>query len=292
VYSSVRRWIDEASQVKIEEEPYQQLTARGPPTIANTLLPHPSRHDYLVIGKSAQLDDEGEVYGIQVWKDINIFDLKRGLEEVQRSKRWGKDDRTEDKKRSKLKGQLSKVHTGKEIVPWQYAAIKSLPACDRWVLAGDLEKLWSFQMDNAGGDDDPRPTVVYPDIFNDCGLHDNQDVLDEVLSMAPSKRWEELPPEVRLSSLSSTLPLARTMGAQVTFHLHDGVTHVLCLLRGCEHKTWDPNTFQPDMFEDQEHAMKLHRRLLYLHEEDEPVAVEFVSPNWIRAQFDGTVVVV
>ena len=289
VYSSVRRWIDEASQVKIEEGPNgQQLTARGPPTIANTQLPRPTRHDYLVLGKSAQLDDEGEVFGIQVWKDINIFDLKRGLEEVQRSRRREKDDRAEDRKRLKLRGQLSIVEAGKDVlVPWQYAAINSLPACDRWVIAGDLEKLWSFQMGNAS-DDDTRPAIIYPDLFDDCGLHDNHDVLEEMRSMVPLKRWKELPPEAQMSSLSSTLPLARTMGAQVTLHLHDEVTHVLCLLRGRDIVIWEPEAFQAELFEDQDRAMKLHRRLLCLHEKDKSAAIKFVSPNWIRAQFVGT----
>lgn len=73
------------------------------------------------------------------------------------------------------------------------------------------------------------------------------------------------------------------MGAQVTPHLDDGVTHVLSLLR--DHVTWDPNDFQPELFVDQDRARKLRRRLLGLHEKAKPFTVEFVSPNWIRAQF-------
>jgi hypothetical protein len=87
----------------------------------------------------------------------------------------------------------------------------------------------------------------------------------------------------------SSLPLARTMGAQVTAHLHGGVNHVLCLMKECETNFWQADSFQPKLFENQERAMQLHRRLLKLYEDDdEPIVIKFVSPEWVRAQFDGT----
>lgn len=269
----------------------QQLALGGPPTIPNTELPCPSRHDYLVLGKSANFDDEGDVFGIQLWKkDINIFDLKRGLEEVKRTRRLEEDNRSDDKKRLKLRGQLSRVNAKNYLVPWQYAAVESLPAQDRWIVAGGMENLWNFRSSNA---EEGRATVIYPDLFDDdFGLKEEDAVLERVLSGDPETRWECVPQEVQMGRVFSSLPLARTMGAQVTPHLHNGVTHILCLLKGCETTFWQADSFQPELFEYQERAMKLHRRLLKLHkDDDEPTVVKFVSPQWVRAQFDGTVVV-
>lgn len=298
VYSSVRRWINEASQVKAEdigEGPLsrQQIALGGPPTIPNTQLACPARHEYLLLGKNATIDEQGDVFGIQLWKEeLDIFDLKRGLEEVQKSKLHEIEDRREDKKRLKLKGQLSKVNTNDgSVVPWQYAAIESLPARDRWVVAGDIEKLWNFRQPNASSNG-AGPIVIFPDLFGeDFGLEESDEVLEEVFSMVPTDRWDTLPEEAQLSSLSSSLPLARTMGAQVTPHLHNGVTHVLCDLKGRDTVFWQADSFDPSFFVNEDHAFQLHRRLLALHGEDDSVVVKFVSQNWIRAQFDGRVVV-
>jgi hypothetical protein len=285
VMSMVRRWINEVGSLKLEEGA-EEIPGTAPRSRMQLL--RPSRYDYLVLGDSAQFDDG--IFGIPLEKDITMLDFRRGLEEVQRSKRSETRDQAVSSKRAKFQGQQTKECDGKGgLVPWQYAAVQSLVASERWVLAGDFEKLWVYRSQDTA---DFPPTVLYPDIFeDDYGLCKNQVTLQEVLSGTPSTRWDNLSTAAQMGTLASSLPLARALGAQVTPHLHDGVTHILCHLRDRDKVSWKPRSFRPDPFQYPERALSLHRRLLDLHPEstdEESVIVEFVSPNWIRKQCDGS----
>lgn len=286
VISMVHRWINEVGSVKVEEG-VEEIP--GTAQKLRTQLLRPCRHDYLVLGESVQFDDGGEVFGIPIEKDITMLDFRRGLEEVQRRKRLETQDHSASSKRARFQGQLMKGCDGKSVLdPWQYAAVQSLEPAERWVLAGDFEKLWVYGSQDTA---DSPPTVLYPDIFdNNYGLEKKQDALQEALSGTPSTRWDDVPLSAQMGTLSSSLPLARAMGGQVTPHLHDGVTHIICHLHGRDKVSWKPHSFRSDPFKYQDRALSLHRRLLDLHPEstDESVIVEFISPNWIRKKFNGS----
>jgi hypothetical protein len=284
VMSMVNRWINEVGSIKVEEGA-EEMPATAPTSRMKLL--RPSRYDYLVLGESAQFNDG--VFGIPLEKDITVLDFRRGLEEVQRSKRPETRDQAVSSKRAKFQGQLTNECDEKGgLVPWQYAAVRSLVASERWVLAGGFEKLWVYRSQDTT---DCPPTVLYPDIFgDDYGLCKNQDALKEVLSGTQSTRWDDLSTVAQMGTLASSLPLARALGAQVTPHLHDGVTHVLCHLCDCDKVSWKRHSFRSDPFKYPERALSLHRRLLDLHPEstdEESVIVEFVSPKWIQKQFNG-----
>lgn len=267
IFSLVHRLINGMEKVKVEAGAEMSAVAV---TASRIQLLRPCRHDFLVLCESVQLDTDSEVFDIPLTKDISFLEFRRGLEEVARRRQ------THVSKRTKLGGAF---------VPWQVAAVQSLPASERWVLAGTLEKLWIHRsMDNA----ESFPMIIYPDVFDDdFGLRRNEDALQETISGVPSTRWNDVKSEVQRGPLASTIPLANTMGAQVTPHLHDGVTHIICNLRDCDRVEWSPQAFLPENFENHEHAVKVHRRLQDLHQNSingtGPVA--FVNPSWIRKKF-------
>lgn len=277
VMSMARRWINEVGSIKMEEGA-KEIPGTAPTSRMQLL--RPSRYDYLVLGESAQIND-----GIPLEKDITVLDFRRGLEEVQRRKRSETRDRAVSSKRARL----NECDGKGGLVPWQYAAVQSLMASERWVLAGGFEKLWVYHSQDTV---DCPPTVLYPDIFeDDYGLCKNQDALKEVLSRTQSTRWDNLSTVAQMGTLASSLPLARALGAQATPHLHDGVTHILCHLCDCDKVSWKPHSFRSDPFKFPERALSLHRRLLDLHPEatdEESVIVEFVSPSWIQKQFSAS----
>ena len=54
--------------------------------------------------------------------------------------------------------------------------------------------------------------------------------INEILQGRGGRRWRALPVREKMGDIAA-LSLARVMGAQVTWHLHEEVTHVLCDLQ-------------------------------------------------------------
>ena len=101
--------------------------------------------------------------------------------------------------------------------------------------------------------------------------------------MVPPKRSKNVKYEdhsISSSEVSSSLPLAKVMGAKVTAHLHQKVTHVLCDMIECDLLHWHPS-ISLKIFRDFERGLSLHERLKEMNV-DYSINIILVSPRWIR----------
>jgi hypothetical protein len=72
---------------------------------------------------------------------------------------------------------------------------------------------------------------MYPDIFaNNFGLSDLNSAPD--MNASSEDRWESAESSPAANQIEYCVHLAMAMGATVTSHLHSGVTHILCHLKG------------------------------------------------------------
>ena len=126
-----------------------------------------------------------------------------------------------------------------------------------------MQKLWPYKEDTS--DSRYQLTVVYPDVFVDLGFEEEADTVNEGNS-GDSERWENsLVGGKHLGSTFAVLPLLQVMGAVVTTHLHNGVTHILCELRSKKILRWT-STLPRSVFADPKCGSLLHERLLSLEE--------------------------
>jgi ATP-dependent DNA ligase len=221
-------------------------------------LLEPSRHQYLAtVQRSSKGDD---VFGISTTEMCTLIDFKRGLQEV------ADEVLREGTKKAK---QCPDQRTG---VPWQYfTKITSDPETSR-CLGGPHSNFLPFN----GDDTQTSAIVIYPDVFNsDFGVRDSRIDLDEVKSGEVQNRWKLVAADS--GPVASCLPLARAMGAQVTPHLHDGVTHVLCELAK-DRVLW--NECDGNWFAHVERGREICARLGAMHKGQSKVV--FVSPDWVR----------
>lgn len=250
--SIVHQWNDEIKSFKVENG--QDLaTVLRTSCIMSThpSLLKPSRYQYLIPTGSGHKDGS-DVFGICTTEACTLIDFKRGLQEVA-------NDNKERVKRSRL-GQ-----DNPPVAPWQYSEL--MPVEMRWSLGGPLQKFWPFKQDGTI----LATVIMYPDIFDfDFGEREATGTFQE------EQRWNSVSDEI--GAVSSCLPLVRAMGAQVTPHLHNGVTHVLCEMRDC--CKW--NDFDAAGFSDAKRARRIKTRLGMMNS----TRVMFVSPDWIRKQWD------
>ena len=122
--------------------------------------------------------------------------------------------------------------------------------------------------------------VLYPDIFpdNKFGFSRKKDTMKE----DATPRWNDVQPDFKQSEISSTLLLAKAMGAQASPHLHDGVTHILCDLK-VETLEWN-SRISVNAFQNIKRGELLHQRLLQMDESD-PLHITLVSPEWVQSQW-------
>jgi ATP dependent DNA ligase domain len=90
--------------------------------------------------------------------------------------------------------------------------------------------------------------------------------------------------DLRSSWLASALSLARVMGAFVTYHLHDGVTHVLCDLTEGNNEIVFGDGVTESAFSDPRRGRRILDRLEELEGRNllRDRVVVLVSPAWVR----------
>ena len=254
IASIVNKFI-KAVKVQVKSEENTQTLFPGEASIQKThaYLLKPSRHDYLCASAIAT-DDDDTVYGISLKEEMTLVTFKRSLLEVQRV--------GDTVKRMKCRNKS-------EMKSWQTAAMQ-FPPEHRWVFGTPLTKFWPWKHNSI---EPAVKVVVYPDIFGeDLGSQvENDDDLD---------RWDRVTTDVR--SISACLPLMRVMEANVSAHLHFGVTMVLCDLIGAASMMF--GDFDVSKFVDQKRARCLRTRLSTLHP-DGACHVHFISPAWVKDSY-------
>lgn len=125
--------------------------------------------------------------------------------------------------------------------------------------------------------------VLFPDVFNigDFGSLKNEIVTEDQDKF--SARWKNVSAMESLSSKASALQLAKAMGAQVTSHLHNSVTHILTELKDINMLKW--NHFVSDeVYCNSQRGSFINSRLLQL-EKSYDINITLISPSWIREQW-------
>ena len=290
VIAAVHRAIKEAWAQKIEQYDKVKEEAGMMSNLCNLTIKEqfpellrPTRYDYLVLSKVAKdalLCTEDE-YGIHLWEDSNIIDFKRALGEVGRGRKINKfKTRKRDDKN---------VVQPSNLTPWQYRAISSLDDSEQWIFSGKRQKLWPHHSSSMGDSIESskfRIIQLYPDLFGDnLGIDDTKQASSEVFS---AQRWKQVLPSRQFGAIASSLPLVKAMGAQVTPHLHCGVTHVLCDVVGRDIVRWK-SALPMDFFGKEGNGRHICRRLLALSEIFDSFsdrAVFLVSPQWARKQWE------
>jgi len=188
--------------------------------------------------------------------------IKRALDVVEESKRKG------TKRLRRIEG------------PWQYTSVEYLEKDSRWILSCDVQSLWPYRP--VGSARVSSVVVLYPDLFGiDFGLDDESEAIDSVLCSTESRRWDSLSVAKKSSQIAAVLPLARAMGALVTLHLHDGVTHVLCDLKSDMQQIKYGDDVVATHFRDPVGGQRLLDRLHATSDRRIP-GLKLVSPDWVR----------
>ena len=84
------------------------------------------------------------------------------------------------------------------------------------------------------------------------------------------------------SEIASALPLAKAMGAKVTCHLNQKVTHILCEIK-CDSLKWHP-MISMNTFINHESGFNLHQRLIKMSL-IVTIDIILVSAGWIRQRW-------
>jgi DNA ligase-4 len=262
VIAIVHQWKEAMKSFKYEDdEEANNMFSTSSIKYTHPELLKPSRHYYLLASSSSFKRGE-EVFGISTKDVCTLIDFKRGLEAVANHRR------RDNEKRARLNQESP------DAVPWQYRALNVVQPELRWSVATPFQKLWPFTKDSGSAGD---AVVIYPDLFGqDFGEKRSQDAqsngrLDQISNAA--------------SAIESVLPLARLLGAQVTTHLHEGVTHVLCQLDTDKDYVAFADFDGIEYCDGQEHARQLRARLWSMHGQD--CRVHFVTPSWIRNQWQS-----
>lgn len=289
VFSLVQRWLkdrrderrerdsDEGGYVTDDEEDNMLSILLTKPEL---LTPKPS--DYLIASDKLEEDN---LYGLKDVDEVTMTGLKRALDAIISNRSKG----------SKQAAKRNKFAIT-ALVPWQFEAVRSLPTQDRWIMGGEFETLWPYSravVDIVDTLNEKRPVVLFPDIFMDSfGLSFEKEATDQILSGKESAQWNEKDSQVLDAAMESSISLAQTMGALITPHLHDGVTHVLCnMLPGVDMRVWT-NTANDDIQSDLDSVFffpkrgeRLVQRLRSLHASAFIDEVRLVSPQWVKSQW-------
>jgi hypothetical protein len=81
--------------------------------------------------------------------------------------------------------------------------------------------------------------------------------------------------------LSALIPLIESMGALVTPHLHEKVTHILCILKYHDTINWEVS-LSSDVFERQSLHEELKQRV-----GNKSRNITLVSPRWVKANWEN-----
>jgi hypothetical protein len=262
IVSVVHLWKQEIENFKAE--PGQDIESIFRSSSIKSTHPHflkPTPYHYLVPSWADNKGDDN-IFGISKTEACTLIDFKRSLEEVanEAERDWAK---------------RSRPNTAPtRFIPWQYNA--SDPEM-MWSLGGNVCKLWPFHRQYSLSN---TIIVIYPDLFElDFGELGCSSALEQVKSGQVQDRWQQVSSTTGV--VASCLPLARAMGAQVTPHLHNGVTHVLCELKQ-DLLAW--RDFDATFFQHPKRANRIKTRLSGMHKSQ--CDVLFVSPGWVRSQWE------
>ena len=140
------------------------------------------------------------------------------------------------------------------------------------------------------------PMILYPDIYQigeygNCkytssdekdkfnGAQNKNRGISSKSSQCNNDDTRDVCQQCILSIVASVLPLAKAMGAKVTRHLHEKVTHLLCDIT-CDKLQWHPS-ISMSIFQDYKRGFSLHQRLVGMNS-DVSINIMLVSPRWIR----------
>lgn len=258
VYSLVTKFL---SRLKDESSGFRKSIKEKCPGMAT-----PRHSDFLVMASSAKanLKKTEDDFGLRIHDICNDIDFERALEEVGRQR------------------VIKQEEMPSKIVSWQSHAMKDFNESERWVFRGRAQKLWPYQTDvhSAGS----VLCTLYPDLFEDLGFEEETDANKEAGTDNESIRWEDAS-EIKNGAVAASLPLATAMGAIVTPHLHNGVTHVLCELKRHKSLEWTA-TLPRSIFADPKCATRIHERLISLEDSaglkrQQRRTVLLVSPAWM-----------
>ena len=259
VYSLVTKFL---SRLKGESSAFRKSIKEKCPGMAA-----PRHSDFLVMANSAKktLKKTEDDFGLRINDICNDIDFERALEEVGRQR------------------SIKQEEMQSRIVPWQTNALTDFKESERWVFRGKAQKLWPYEKDEQTTGDAPLYTL-YPDLFEDLGFEEEADAKREDGTNDEFIRWEDAA-EIKNGAVSASMPLATAMGAIVTPHLHDGVSHVLCELKRHKSLEWSA-TLPRSIFSDPECAARLHERLISLEDSaglkrQRRRTVLLVSPAWV-----------
>ena len=226
-------------------------------------LAHPRQSNFLIMSDAVRanfLQSSEDKYGLRINEVARQFDFVRALEEV---------------KREKSKGTA---------LPWQVHAMRKFDENERWVFGGKMQTLWPY---GKYSDVNSPVVIMYPDLFATLGLEREDNANIEAASVSESPRWKQMMESKSLGRVAATLPLAKAMGAIITPHLHNGVTHILCDLKRHTMLSW--SSMNPlSTFFDSESASRLHERLISIEDSaavDCVIDVMLVSPAWLEEKW-------
>jgi hypothetical protein len=236
-------------------------------------LAYPRQSDFLVVSDTARtsLHSTEDDCGLRISEVASSLDFVRALEEVGRQR-------------------LRRING----VPWQVHALNSFNEDERWIFGGKVQKLWPYgkhtnaDRHQSSSGEEPATTlcILYPDLFAHLGFEEKGEAIKEALDFSESPRWQDVMESKSLGKVAATLPLAKALGAIVTPHLHNGVTHVLCDLQ--RHKVLKWSSRHPvSVYSDAESGSRLHKRLISLEEiSTEWHGVLLVSPTWLEDKWN------
>jgi len=219
-------------------------------------LPRPSVLNYLARPEGSR---QGKHFGFE--EIDTVSSMRRALDIVDQRKR----------------SLETKVHSSKRAyydrVPWQCEALDHLKAQERWIVSPQRQELWHYTTSST---EDAPSVVIYPDMFgSDFGLCEETAVINERRSGDEKDRWTHA--SVSFDAIASVLPLARAMGAMVTPHLHNGVTHILCDLQEGFDQVDNIDQITKYSFLNENRGNDLIKRVNSIN-----AKCIFIGPDWIR----------
>ena len=243
-------------------------------------LAQPRRAEYLLMTKSTSvfLNDTEDEYGVRINDLSNAIDFRRALEIIDRQ------HVSKKRRLLSLQGDKAAKHN------WLSTATSNFDRFDCWVFRGKLQKLWPYEKD-ADWSKEFKFTVVYLDVFINTGFEEEVDARNEELH-GNTVRWDtNVATNKQYGSELAVLPLLQIMGAVVSAHLHDGVTHILCEMKSKQIMKWT-STLPRSIFANTETGSLLHERLLFLEESAALSGkkwrdVMLISPEWVEGTWNA-----
>ena len=221
--------------------------------------------DYLAMptGSRAVFNDE-DGYGVPIHSECSPSEFVRGLNAIGRQK-------------------------GSKASPsWHSLALEDFDERHRWMFNMEKQTLWPYASSvvaHAHPPSDKTHCVFYPDFFDTPGLEDEAEVKKALLKDSTRRRWDGADD---LCEIASSVPLVRAMGAFVSCHLHNGVTHILCELKGRKCLRWSERVNQK-VFMDAYRGEMILERVLSIAETASMMKIPFqillVTPDWVEDQW-------